>query len=269
MKTTNHPITFESNPFKSTFTGFGNFFKYNQTIAIVLLVISNISLFFQFFGGGGGDSKTSTTSTSSTSGSTMSSGETVAIIALVLGITAAFFIIGLIISALVNGMITYAAYKTSKGEPTTIAEAFRETKKRFGAIYYATVVSALKVLGGLLLFIVPGIRASLRYQMVVFPIFDEDLRGKQALQRIKFLTKDHLLEMFGIMTVANLLAPINILLQKGGESIMYPQLKALKESNAPKPPVHWLNYLGFILFAAFLLLVLAIVLIVVAVLSAR
>lgn len=91
--------------------------------------------------------------------------------------------------------------------------------------------------------------------MVLFPVFDEDLGAWQAVNRIKFLTQKSLMEVFGIMTVSQLLFPVAILIQMGGESVLYPQLKAIKDSGAEKPPTHWLNYLGFVLWAGLFVII--------------
>lgn len=258
--------SYVSNPFKSTFRGFGNFFSYNQNIAIILLVLANVGMIFQLFDTFSNPSMSSNTS-NTTGASTLGVPAAAIIMFAVFGLTV--IVISFLFGCLVNGMVAYATLKTSRQETTTVKEAFRETITHFWSIVYASIIVTLKIIGGLLLFIIPGVRAALRYTMVLLPIFDEDANGKQAIQRMKFLTKDHLLEMFGIVTVAGIIPFIGTLLQWGGVSVMYPQLKTLKSSNAPKPPVHWLNYIGFIFVGFWILLIALFVALIIAITNVR
>lgn len=267
MKTT-HPTPYQSNPFLSSFKGFGELFERNQTLSIIILVGSFIVVVLQVLLqfaiplviAGAVSSSTDNSSAGSMSGF---------IIGLIVvgGLLAT--VVSIFISVVFVGMTTYIAYKTGRQETTTFKEAFLVTISKFWSILYATFIAVLKIIGGLFLFIVPGIRAALRYQMVVFPIFDENLSGSAAVKRIKFLTKDHLMEMFGLYTVvslvSSLLPPIITLVQMAGQTVMYPQLKALKDSNTPKPPVHWLNYIGFIITGAVMLLIFLILILVIAI----
>ncbi len=256
MKTTEQPthtkqkLPFESNPFKSSFDGLNRLFKLSQTPAIIILVLSFASFAFNMFPFPSDfDSSSSTTTTAASD----------PINGAVLGIALSLVFVGVIVmialSVFYYGVVNYVAWKTSKNEATDIGEALRATAQKFWTILGIQIIVGLKVLGGLILFIVPGIRAMLRYQMVLFPVFDEDLGAWKAVNRIKFLTQKSLMEVFGIMTVSQLLFPVAILIQMGGESVLYPQLKAIKDSGAEKPPTHWLNYLGFVLWAGLFVII--------------
>jgi hypothetical protein len=250
--------TYISNPFRSTFRGLNRILTTNQNPAIFILVVSffgYISNIFPTPTGGPTDNGTAGTE------SINLPGEVIAIL-VILGIVLSVGIAYLTI--IFYGMSNYIAWKSSKDQTTTIKEAFNESHKRFWRILAITIITVLKIIGGLFLLIIPGIRASLRYTMVLFPMFDEDLNASDSVKRIKHLTKGHLMEIFGIYTVAQLIFPIAIWLQMGGEAILYPQMKHLKDNDLPKPPTHWLNYLGivlwFSLFMFFALITVAIVL---------
>ncbi len=263
MKTTQQPthtkqkLPFESNPFKSSFDGLNRLFKLSQTPAIIILVLSFASFALNMFPFPGDFDSSSTTTTTAASDP---------INGAVLGIALSLVFVGVIVmialSVFYYGVANYVAWKTSKNESTDIGEALRATADKFWTILGIQIIVGLKVLGGLILFIVPGIRAMLRYQMVLFPVFDENLGAWKAVNRIKFLTKKSLMEVFGIMTVAQLLFPVAVLIQMGGESVLYPQLKAIKDSGAEKPPTHWLNYLGFVLWAGLFVIIASISLLV-------
>lgn len=238
-------VAYDSNPFATTFAGFERLFKLSQTAAIIILVVSLFGSFGQMFFRVGGMSPASRGATASPAPWNPSGG----VIGLLVGLGIIGFLVMSVVSIFYTGIINFVAYKTSKGEPTTIPEAFQAVADKFWTITGVMFLSFLKVVGGLLLFIVPGIRAGLRYQMALFPVFDENLNARAAMKRIKELTRGHLMEVFGITGVGMLLFPVATLLQMGGEAVLYPGLKAVKDRGAPAPKTHWLNYLGFFILA--------------------
>lgn len=251
-------IPYESNPFKVIFNGFDKLFKTNQTWAIVLLVLSLFGGMFQFLqllipSGGNNPEPVSTTATSSPE---VTAGIIAVIIGIILVVGLTVFVISLVFNVFYLGTISYVALQTAKGKTAGVGEALSAVAKKFWTILWIQIVVFFKILGGYLLLIVPGVRASLRYQFVLLPVFDGDKSAKEAIRTTKALTKDHLLETFGMLTAASIIPLVGPLLTVGGLAVMYPQLKELKASGAPKPPVHWLNYLGFILIGSILVFVL-------------
>lgn len=243
-------VTFESNPFKVIFRGFDNLFKYNQTLAIILLVFSALGAFGQFFNFGLDGMDGSSTASPQLATSTV---VIIVIVATVIGLVlliGAFFL-----GTIINGFVAYVAYKTSREETTTFSEAIKVVVAKFWTILWIQVLVFFRVLGGLVLLIIPGIRALLRYDMVLFPVFDENANAKQAIIRSKAITKNHLIEIFGMNVAASLIPLVGQLFQVGGRSVMYPQLKQLQASGATRPKVHWLNYLALLLVVGLLLLV--------------
>lgn len=249
------PQDYVSNPFSSCFRGLDKLFKHNKKIAIVLLVISAVLGGLQFLGGSSEETATAPPAESG-AGAGLDGVQIALIVALGVLILAAMFFV----SVFIGGVISFITLKTSRGETTSFKEAARATFAKFWTLAGVTVLSILKILGGSLLLIVPGVRAGLRYQMALLPVFDDNLKAGAAMRRIKFLTKNHLMEVFGIGTVSSLIPVFGPLLQIGGEAVLYPQLKDLKDNNRPKPPTHWLNYLGFILLALITILIVIIVL---------
>lgn len=229
--------TYESNPFKVTFGGIDKLFKLNQPWGIAIIVIGLLSGFGQFYN-----------SPYSGSGALSS----LALLGIVFG-GLAFLIAAIVLSTLYRGAVAYVALKTMQGEHVGFKDAVMASADRFWTLLGIEAVVFLKVLGGLLLFIVPGVRAALRYNMVFLPVFDKNAKAMEAITDIKSLTKDHILEIFGMSTAAGIVPIVGPALGVGGQIVIYPQLRKLKASSASKPPVHWLNYLGFILMAAFVL----------------
>lgn len=254
--TTEKQKNYISNPFSLIINGFSKLFESNQTMAIIILIFSLLGMVLNFIPGPSGE-------TTSTSNPSDIGNEAVVLVLIIVGVvllTVIPFIV--FVSTLYRGIVAYTILQTSKDKSVTFSEALTAAFKRFWTILAIDIIVFFKILGGTLLLIVPGVRAALRYRMVHLHVFDENANASTAIQKAKALTKDHLIEVFGMVTAASIIPFVGVLMEIGGQSIMYPQLKELKASDKPKPPVHWLNYLGFILFAGLLLFIALIVAIV-------
>lgn len=239
-----------TNPFSRAFRGLELFFKHNQMWAIIFLIFSGLGTLAQWL------PQDSPPPTSSSGGAVdaslpgLGAPEIAILTFLILSITFA----ALVVLVYLYGIMAYVTWKTSKGETAGFGEAFGAVTKRFWTIMVVQVFTGLKILGGFLLLIVPGIRAALRYEMVLLPVFDENLNARDAMKRIKNLTNKHLMEIFGVGTVGAIVPVLGSVLQLGGYAVMYPELKMLEKHVGPMPKVHWLNYLGLILVGGLLIL---------------
>lgn len=179
-------------------------------------------------------------------------------IALILGIILVFVVIMTPIIVFINnmiaGMAAYTAINTANGKTITFGQAFKAALSKFWRVLWISIIVGFKIIVGLFFFVIPGIRAMLRYQMVLIPVFEKDASAKEAIEISKSITKNHLMEVFGMVFAAGLIPFVGYVMNIGGQSIMYPQLKKLKESGADKPKVHWANYLAFIIAGAMILL---------------
>jgi len=250
---------YESNPFKVIFNGFDRLFKINQTWAIILLVLSLFGGFaqmFQYMIPGGSNSNPGSAGQVATSHPEFSGGLIAAIVVFVLIFGLIALVVSMVIGVFYQGSAAYVALRTAEGKTVGVGETLAAVAKKFWTILWIQIVVFFKILGGTLLLIVPGVRAALRYQLVLLPVFDEGKSASEAIQTTKTLAKDHLLEIFGMVTAASVIPFVGPIFTIGGMSVMYPQLKELKASGAPKPAVHWLNYLGFILLGSLLLFLL-------------
>lgn len=251
METSTKTSSVNTNPFSRAFRGLEKLFEQNALWAIIFMLLGATSTYSQFMPSG---------DTSSTPAPDISSGVGIdsRVIFFIMGVSLVILAIAAVVVTYASGVVGYVTWKTSKGEKAGFGEAFKAVTERFWTILIVQVLTALKIIGGLLLFVVPGIRAMLRYQMVLLPVFDENLTATKAMGRMKSLTKNHLMEVFGIATVGAIVPVIGIALQAGGEAILYPELKTLENHDSPMPKVHWLNYLGIILLALFALAVITV-----------
>jgi len=229
-------VAFESNPITVIIKGWEWLFTYNRKPAIVLLVLSVITGFSQFnpFG-------------RPPESSPPAAAEAVVFDArmalLILAVVLVAFFILVLLTTLFNGILGYISWKTSRQETTTFSEAIKVVMAKFWIIAGVYVRTFLKILGGLLLLIVPGIRAILRYQLVLFPVFEEDLKGAAALERSKELADNHLMEILGVTAAASLIPFVSLPLQTGGEAVLFRQLKDLHSSGArPQNPLAQLRF---------------------------
>ena len=252
---------YESNPFKVIFQGFSDFFEYNQAMAILILVLSILGVVLEFFRAiiQLATQSLATPGTSETASQT-GSGEVdtaalIAIIVVVVLVALIFGFISLAITTVYRGMVAYAAVETSRKKKITIMEAFKASISKFWTLLWVQVVVFFKVLGGTLLLIVPGIRAALRYELVMMPVFADDANAKQAIAKMKKITNKHLMEVLGMTFSAGIIPFVNQLLHAGGMAVMYPQLSHLDKHPNPDHKTHWLNYLVFILIGGLTLFV--------------
>lgn len=240
----NKNTSYISNPFKVIFTGLSNLFKYNQNLAIILLVVG-------LLGSGGQALPGNSSSSSFTSPSSEQIMTILVVVAVAMIILLPLFIF---LGTMYNGIAAFTALNTSRQKTVTFAEAWKASLNKFWTLLGINIIVGLKVIGGLLLFIVPGIRAALRYNMVHIHVFDQNTGVSDSIDRAKLLTKDHLIEVLGMTFAAGIVPIVGNIMAVGGQSIMYSQLMTLKSSAHEKPPVHWLNYLVFIIIGVFLLL---------------
>jgi len=240
-------ISYISNPFKVIFKGFDALFKYNQTLSIIILVASLIGFI--------GNVPFQSGYNPSTNTSNVSDGTSAIFNIIVLFILILILPLIIFITTIYQGIVAYTVVATINGKTVTFAEAFKAAMQKFWVILGTSIIVFFKILGGIILFIIPGIRAALRYQFAYLPIFDENANISTTINRSKSLTKNHLIEVFGMITASSIIPIVGGIMSVGGLVVMYPQLKELKASNAAKPPVHWLNYLGLILVSGLLLFI--------------
>ncbi len=118
-------------------------------------------------------------------------------------------------------------------------------------IICAASQSAAVIIPALLILIVPELYLVGRTLLAPVAFFEEHIGPIKALKRSLELTRGHVLEVLcayfagSLLTMGyGLLAPASTLAPIVGR---YQDLVALKKSNAPKPPIHWWNYVLLLL----------------------
>jgi len=77
---------------------------------------------------------------------------------------------------------------------------------RFGASWATFILLCLIVMGGFILFVVPGIIWTLKYWMSLFAVMDKQMSPQEALRFSAKITKGHKGKLFVLFTVAILLS---------------------------------------------------------------
>jgi hypothetical protein len=98
-----------------------------------------------------------------------------------------------------------AAHRTSDGEAIGVWESYDLSMRLFWRYIWTSILYILIVLGGVFLFIIPGIIWGTRYVFAPYVVLIEGTCGREALSRSKALTKDRLLSIFGRELVLGLL----------------------------------------------------------------
>jgi hypothetical protein len=150
---------------------------------------------------------------------------------------------------------------SAREQVLTFKAAFAGSKPYWLKLIGIYLLTALAVIGGFILFIIPGFIFGAWFLLAPFVAIDEGLGVVDSMKRSKQLIKGRLLEMWGFEAFPQLVAIVGLIPFLGSivsflfqlvwmpaSAIRYEQLKALGQTE-PKPPIHWLNYV-LVVFAA-------------------
>lgn len=254
---------YDSNPFTLTFNALGRFFNTNVNWAIVVIALAVISFVGQAisdlvrFISEGSLSDAPPDFSQFSSGPAPDPAVVVAVVIVVFCLAVTAIVVTSIIGAFINGMFSYVALNSEAGKTIGFSEAFNATIKRFWRLLLSQLLANLKIFGWTLLFIIPGIVAGYRFQLLPYLIMSESENEKgigDSHNKTKALVKGRLWELFGISFVAGIVPFVGSLLGLSGKASFYKQLQATAHAPEKRPKIHWLNFIGLILGGALLLL---------------
>lgn len=200
-------------------TGIKKLHKVNKKFSITLIVLSIFSALGQF---SDSVSKPNDQTTSTAENISMSSSEII-----IVAIVATILVLAVIaVGIIIEGMIAYTSYKAISNKVPSISEAFEASQNKFWTILWLNIIIFFRVLGGLLLLIVPGIRAGLRYTIAPIVLFDENLSAKDTANRSREIAKNNLNSLLIMNIVSAILFPITYLVYYGSLVSMYPFFKS-------------------------------------------
>jgi hypothetical protein len=117
-------------------------------------------------------------------------------------------VIGVIISAVLQAAIMRGAAQGSIGDAVDIDASYKWGFARFGSVLLISILVGLAVLGGLLLFVIPGIFLAVMFSVSIPALVVENRRGTEAMGRSWNLVKGHFWHAFGLIVLAFIIAGI-------------------------------------------------------------
>jgi hypothetical protein len=115
---------------------------------------------------------------------------------------------GLLMYLVLTGAITRAVAAEVAGEDPSVEQSYRFGFHRLGSVLLVSVLVGLATIGGLILFVIPGIWIGVRLAVSVEALVVEGRRGTQAMGRSWELVGGHWWHAFGALVVAGLLTGI-------------------------------------------------------------
>lgn len=128
----------------------------------------------------------------------------------VLGVATTIIVLAIITYVVLLGMTFHLVTQT--GEQFNYQDALAWFKQNFWKLIWVYSLMSLVVIGGYVLFIVPGVIATITLYFVIFVLVNEGLGGEAALLRSRQLVKDRWWLVFGKLLMIGLL---NVLLVLG------------------------------------------------------
>jgi hypothetical protein len=115
---------------------------------------------------------------------------------------------GILMYLVLTGAITRAVAAEVAGEDPSVEQSYRFGFHRLGSVLLVSVLVGLATIGGLILFIIPGIYIGIRLCVSIEALVVEGRRGTEAMGRSWGLVGGHWWHAFGTVVVGGLLTGI-------------------------------------------------------------
>ena len=115
---------------------------------------------------------------------------------------------GILMYLVLTGAITRAVAAEVAGQDSSVEQSYRFGFHRLGSVLLVSVLVGLAIIGGLILFIIPGIYIGIRLCVSIEALVVEGRRGTEAMGRSWGLVGGHWWHAFGTVVVGGLLTGI-------------------------------------------------------------
>jgi hypothetical protein len=115
---------------------------------------------------------------------------------------------GILMYLILTGAITRAVAAEVAGQDPSVEQSYRFGFHRLGSVLVVSVLVGLAIVGGLILFIIPGIYIGIRLCVSIEALVVEGRRGTEAMGRSWGLVGGHWWHAFGTVVVGGLLTGI-------------------------------------------------------------
>ena len=124
------------------------------------------------------------------------------IVNVVLGLLGILALVAVIVLSLLLPLVYFFLIKhLEEKEEHTVKQLFKKASKNFWPYLFILILSALVILGGIILLIIPGIMFAVWYSMAVLVFVFEGVRGWAALKRSRQLVKHYAWTIFARLLV--------------------------------------------------------------------
>ena len=113
-----------------------------------------------------------------------------------------------------NAMVVYATANTYLGRKTSLGDCFWHAMRRWPALIWTTIVMVFAIMGGFILFIIPGIIFAFWFMLAQQVAVLESLNGAPALTRSKALMKGNIGTAFALSLVVGVISYANAFVSK-------------------------------------------------------
>jgi hypothetical protein len=117
-------------------------------------------------------------------------------------------LVGILTYLVLTGAITRAVAAEVAGEDPSVEQSYRFGFHRLGSVLLVSVLVGLAIIGGLILFVIPGIYVGVRLCVSIEALVVEGRRGTEAMGRSWSLVGGHWWHAFFTLLVAALLTGI-------------------------------------------------------------
>jgi hypothetical protein len=115
---------------------------------------------------------------------------------------------GILMYLILTGAITRAVAAEVAGQDPSVEQSYRFGFHRLGSVLLVSILVGLATIGGLILFIIPGIYIGIRLCVSIEALVVEGRRGTEAMGRSWGLVGGHWWHAFGTVVVGGLLTGI-------------------------------------------------------------
>lgn len=143
---------------------------------------------------------------------------------------------------------------SANGQKVTLREVLSQGRTYIWRFIGLGVLTVLAVLGGIILFVIPGLIFIAWFSLSSYALVSEDLGVVASMKRSRELVRGRVWEMWGLMSLTNaaniipfiggIISFVLSILLMPSMAIKYLQLSAAKTKD--RPAVHWANYVVII-----------------------
>lgn len=156
----------------------------------------------------------------------------------------------IVISLLCLPAYTVILLASARGEKVGLRSVLSQGRKFILRLIGLSILTILAVIGGIILFVIPGLIFMAWFSLASYVLVAEDLGVVASMKRSRELVRGRVWEMWGLMTLANaanavpfigsIISFVLGILLMPSMAIKYFQLSSIKP--ADRPAVHWANY---------------------------